>query len=199
MGEDSPQAAEVLMPENLLAACKAGDESGWERLFRERAAQVYRWAVVLGLSPACAEDAAQEVLATAARRIGSCRSEHVLTSWLYQITRRVVANKRRLAWWRKVFPVEDAVLEPAFQRTGLEGPETELTVRACLSRMEKKHVELLLLAYVEGFTKEEVAKMLSIPPGTAATRLRVAKTRFRELWNEAGGKADATHRLLVQP
>jgi RNA polymerase sigma-70 factor, ECF subfamily len=187
------------MPENLLAACKAGDENAWERLFRERAAQVYRWAVVLGLSPTCAEDAAQEVLATAARRIHTCRSEHVLCSWLYQITRRVVANKRRLAWWRRAFSVGDAPLEPAFERTDHSGPETELAVRACLSRMDKKHVELLLLAYVEGFTKEELAEMQGIPSGTVATRLRAAKAHFQEIWNKAGGEVDGTDRLLGQP
>lgn len=170
---------------SLLAACKAGDEGAWQRFFGQRAGQVYRWAVVLGSTPAGAEDVAQEVLATAARKIHTCRSEHVVVSWLYQITRRVVANRRRLAWWRRVVRVGDRQLEPAF-----EGPaDTELAVRCCLERMRKTQVELLLLAYVEGFTKEEIAGTLGMPPGTVATRLRAAKKRFRELWNEGDTQA----------
>ena len=66
----------------LLEACKAGDEAAWRRLFQERSGQIYRWAVLLGLGSADAEDASQEVLAIAARRIDTCRA--LLT------TRRVI-------------------------------------------------------------------------------------------------------------
>jgi RNA polymerase sigma-70 factor (ECF subfamily) len=178
------------MADGLLADCKAGDERAWERLFRERAGQVYRWAVTLGLSPASAEDAAQEVLATAARRIDTCRSEQALSAWLFQITRRVVANHRRLAWWRRILPVDDSQLEPAFVTRPGQSREQELTVRACLRRMRPQEVELLLLAYVEGFSKVEVARTLGVPPGTAATRMRAARRHFQELWRNAAGAAE---------
>lgn len=172
--------------ESLLAACKAGDKSAWQRFFNQRAGQVYRWAVMLGSTPASAEDVAQEVLATAARKIHTCRSEHVVVSWLYQITRRVVANRMRLAWFRRVVRLGRDELQPAFE--GIPA-ETELAVRRCLERLPRDRAELLLLAYVEGFTKDEIAETLGIPPGTVATRLRAAKTRFRELWEEGDTQA----------
>ncbi len=171
----------------LLSACKAGEPSAWRQFFEARAGQVYRWAVVLGMNPSTAEDVAQEVLATAARRIATCSSEAALTSWLYQITRRVVANKRRLAWWRRVLPVAEPEPGPAFEHVHGAGPEMEIAVRTCLKKLKKNHVEALLLAYVEGFTKEEVAAILGIPPGTVATRLRLAKLAFLQLWEETAG------------
>lgn len=167
---------------SLLEACKRGEEEAWERLFRERSGQVYRWAVLLGLGPADAEDAAQEVLATAARRIGSCRADEALGSWLYQITRRVVSNARRNAWWKRALLGLDRDIEPAFPHETDEGAERETLVRACLQSLPRAQAEVLILMEVEGYTREEVAELLGIPPGTVASRVRLAKKAFLTQW-----------------
>lgn len=175
----------------LLARCQAGDRVAFEQLFSQNAARVFRWAVLLGLSAHDAEDAAQEVLATAARRIGACAAEAALTSWLFQITRRVVANARRSAWVKRIFrPDDEADLEAAFER-GEQGPiDEELTVRKCFARLSRAHAEVLLLAEVEGYTKPEIAALLGLPEGTVASRLRLAKEAFRKTWDEAVAAAD---------
>lgn len=168
---------------DLLDACKAGDERAWERLIRERNAQVYRWAVLLGLKPAEAEDATQEVFAVAARRVETCRSEEALGSWLYQITRRVVANARRTGWWRRAVLGEDAP-QSAFGQSDPADVERELAVRACLDRLPRAQAEALVLMEVEGYTREEVAEFLGIPPGTVASRVRLARESFRKQWEK---------------
>ncbi|MEZ4463259.1 MAG: sigma factor [bacterium] len=61
------------------------------------AGRVFRWAVLRGLRAMEAEDAAQEVLAIACRRIVTAAAAFI--AWLYQITRRVVANARRKVGW----------------------------------------------------------------------------------------------------
>jgi len=167
----------------LLVACQQGDRVALERLLSQNAPRVYRWAVMLGLAAHDAEDAAQEVLATAARRIATCQSIESLPSWLFQITRRVVSNARRGAWVRRVFRRDDAELEPAFERASGD-PEEELAVRRCFRRLSPMHAEVLLLAGVEGYTVPEVAVMLGIPEGTAASRLRLARAAFQRLWEE---------------
>jgi RNA polymerase sigma-70 factor, ECF subfamily len=168
--------------ESLLQACQAGDQEAWARLFLERSGQVYRWAVFLGLSRVEAEDAAQEVLATAARRIHTCRAEEAMTSWLFQITRRVVANVRRLGFVKRIVLAEDA-LSPAFEHAGGDDAELELAIRRCLRKLTALHVEVLVLAEVEGHTREEVAALLGIPAGTVASRLRLAREAFRKQWD----------------
>lgn len=167
----------------LLERCQAGDAAAWEQLFRERSAQVYRWAVLLGLGPADAEDAAQEVFAIASRRIDTCHSEGALGSWLYQITRRVVANLRRTTWIKRVLLGGES-LQPAFG--GSESPETpkEIAIRSCLEKLPRAQAEVMVLMEIEGFTREEVADMLGLPPGTVASRLRLAKQAFRRHWQE---------------
>lgn len=167
----------------LLERCKAGDAAAWRQLFRERSGQIYRWAIFLGLGPADAEEAAQEVFATAVRRIESCQNDAALGSWLYQITRRVVANARRSGWFKRALLGDDA-LRPAFGDA--EAPETpkELAVRTCLEKLPREQAEVLVLMEVEGFTREEVADMLGLPPGTVASRARLGKKSFMRHWQE---------------
>ncbi|WP_428263067.1 RNA polymerase sigma factor [Haliangium sp.] len=170
------------MARDLVARCRADEPDGWRQLFDERAAQIYRWAVFLGLGARDAEDAAQEVLVVASRRIHTCRGDDVLTSWLYQITRRVVANTRRRRWYRVFLSNDEQQHVPAFDYAGAEGSERELDVRRCLARLPVPQRELLVLADIDGHTRPELAAMLGLPEGTVASRLRLARQAFRDHW-----------------
>lgn len=166
---------------DLLKRCQAGDETAWETLFRERSAQIYRWAILLGLRPPEAEDATQEVFAIASRRIDTCHAEEALGSWLYQITRRVVANVRRKGWWKRVLLSEEAPFG-AFDEKETSDTAKEIAIRGCLERLPRAQAEVLVLMDVEGFTREEAADMLGVPPGTVASRLRLGRKAFRTHW-----------------
>ncbi len=165
-----------------FAACREGDEAAWRRVVQSRVHAVFRWSVMLGLRAPEAEDAAQEVLWRAWKQFHKCRAPQAFDAWLYQITRRVVANMRRLVWLKRVLPTESPP-EPAFA----DGPTPaiELSVRACLGRLSRKQAEVLMLSDVEGYTRDEVAAMLGIPPGTVASRLRLARKAFRAAWEQS--------------
>jgi len=164
----------------LFTACRDGDEAAWRRVVKSRVHAVFRWSVMLGLRAPEAEDASQEVLWRAWKQFHKCRAPQAFDAWLYQITRRVVANMRRLVWLKRVLPTESPP-EPAF----VDGPAPaiELSVRACLDGLSRKQAEVLMLADVEGYTRDEVAEILGIPPGTVASRLRLARKAFRAAWN----------------
>ncbi len=170
------------MTPELFERCRMHEEAAWAELFSAYARRVFRWAVMRGLRAPEAEDAAQEVLATAHRRIAKCANARAFDAWLYQITRRVVANARRLVWWRRVLPSAHPI-EPAFEGPR-PGREVELAVRACLARLPDAQAEVLMLSDVEGYTREEVAVMVGIAPGTVASRIRLGRAAFKKLWAE---------------
>lgn len=176
---------------SLLQRCKSDDEAAWRELFRARVAQIYRWAVVLGLGPDEAEDATQDVLATAARRIHTCAAEELLTSWLYQITRRVVANRRKSRWVRRWLPGQEtydrAVDRAAFTHASAGQLTFELEARRCLERMPADLRELLVMVEIVGLTRAEAARILGLPEGTVASRLRKARALFLEHWHKGVG------------
>ena len=157
------------------------------RAFSSYAAHIYRWAVLLGLSANEAEDAAQDALATASRRIKTCQSDKALTSWLFQITRRVVANHRRKSWLKRWLPskrFDEAEPEEAFRNQQGWAREHELETRRCLRRLPPELAEVLVMFEVMGMTRTEVARLLGIPVGTVASRLRRARAAFLEQWQQ---------------
>jgi RNA polymerase sigma-70 factor (ECF subfamily) len=172
----------------LLSACREGDERAWRHFFFENADRVYRWAVLLGLSGPDAADAAQEVLATAVRRIDQCPGSDAVGAWLYQITRRIVANARRKRWLHTLFGAGGEAA-PAFEQEDAADAERSLAVRRCLERLPWAQREVLVLMDVEGHTRDEVAAMLRLPQGTVGSRLRLARAAFRKCWEATGGSS----------
>lgn len=160
-----------------LAQLRAGDRAAWQQLFSAYAGRIYRWAMLRGLSSADAEELAQETLAVAWRRIGRCRAPEALTTWLYQITRRLVANHHRKAWVRRVLLGADT---PQIAVDAL--PDDALTARRLLATLPADLAEVLILRDVEGYTRDEVASLLSLQPGTVASRLRRARAAFGAAW-----------------
>ena len=114
-----------------------------------------------------------------------CRAQYrtlaMLEAWLFQITRRIVANARRSAWVRRIFKRDGSEAQPAFEASGAD-TEQELAVRRCFAKLSPMHREVLLLAGVEGYTTPEAAKMLDVPEGTVASRLRLARAAFAREW-----------------
>jgi RNA polymerase sigma-70 factor (ECF subfamily) len=76
----------VMTPATFEAA-RAGDAAALEALMREHRAQVIRYAMRLCISPADAEDAAQEALLALSRYIGGLRELAALSSWLFAAVR----------------------------------------------------------------------------------------------------------------
>jgi RNA polymerase sigma-70 factor (ECF subfamily) len=183
------------MSSSLLERCKTGDEGAWREVVSQRARQVYRWAVLLGLHTVEAEDAAQEVLLTAARRIDSCEDEAAMTSWLYQITRRIVANHRRRGWLRRWRVGSQAMDENAFVHATSTDRVYEIEARRCLQELRREQAEVLVMIEIVGLTQEECARILGVPAGTVASRLRRARRAFVKRWNEEDAKnADGEER-----
>lgn len=173
-----------LPAEGLVEAAVAGDARAVDDLARAWLPHVYRWCHRLGGPGFDAEDAAHEVLILMCRKLHSVRDPAAFPAWLFGITRRVLANHRRRAWWKRWVP--QAVLadlpsmEPGPERT-MEARRAAEHVWSVLSAMRTTHREVLVLCDLEERSATEAAALLGIPAGTVKSRLRVARQRFRDL------------------
>jgi RNA polymerase sigma-70 factor (ECF subfamily) len=83
-----------------LDALRALEPAAVDRFYRAHAGAVLGWVIRLGGARLDADDVAHQVFEVALNRLGSFRGESSLRTWLYGITRRVVANARRKnAFW----------------------------------------------------------------------------------------------------
>lgn len=136
----------------------------------------------LGLSRADAEDATQQVFMIAARKLDDIDPDRA-RSFVYGAALRVANNARRGLRRRREVLSDETSDEP---EPDFRGPEklAELVqarqlLAQVLDEMPEKHRRLIILAELEQLEVPEIAALEGIPVGTAASRLRVAREKFR--------------------
>ncbi len=168
---------------SLVQAAQSGDRVARERLMTEALPVVIGWCNRLGGPKVDAEDAAHDALIVALTRIEGLREPDRFGSWLFGITRRVLARHRRKAWVRNWVPgaTPDAADETQDPEHDTELSELATQVQAILEQLPANQREVLVLCDVEERTDAAVAALLQLPTGTVKSRLRLARARFRKI------------------
>jgi len=169
-----------------VAGLRAGDPAAYEALYRAHAKQVLGWCIRLGGPGVDAEDAAHLVFEAAIRTSERFDGVCSPTTWLYGITRRVLANQRRRATFRRWFGLdEEREAAPDGDR------DRRRDVQRALASMRDDHREVLVLADLEERPASEVADLVGVPVGTVYSRLFAARRAFAAAWPELaeGGSA----------
>lgn len=168
------------------------DAQAVEGFYREHAATVLGWVLRLGGPRLDAEDVAHQVFEVALNRIHTFRGDSTPRTWLYGITRRVVANARRRATiWS--FLSLDALGGVA----GLGDPERSAQsegerrlVQEALEELGFALREVVVLVDLEERPATEVADLLGIPVGTVYSRIHHARKAFASALARRGVRAE---------
>ena len=148
------------------------------------------WRVLrgLGLPPADADDAAQQVFIIVARKLESITAGSA-RAFIYGAAVRTANNSRRALKRRREHASDDltGVSEP--ESLGPEQRAVMVEARALLgellAHLPDKFRRVLILAELEQLEVSEIAALECLPVGTAASRLRHARQQFRELLQAA--------------
>ncbi len=180
-------------PADVIGASQ-GDSAAWSRLARTWGPVVLRWCSFLGGHKVDPEDAAQQVFVVVWRRLDSLREPDRFPSWLFGITRRVLADQRRSAWTRRWLPgVQPDRIDnkPSPERRALQS-EISKRVGAALDRLSPKHRELIILCDLQGHTVVEASDMVGIRLNTAKSRLIRARLKFADIAGAMGLDASSS-------
>lgn len=147
------------------------------QLFEAYAGFVMRTVRRLGVSARDTEDVTQEVFMIVHRRIADLQAEVNPRSWLFGISRRVVANYLRKVRRQREDPTSDlspvASGDPAQQ---LQLTRDRALLERALDRLDADKRAVFVLSELEGLTMQEVASMVGCPVHTAYSRLYAART-----------------------
>lgn len=157
----------------LVVAAQSGDidafgllvERSWEPLVR------LSRSIVGELD---AEDAVQDGLLAAWRRLGTLSNATSFTPWLTRIVFRRCLRRTRSIW--RFLPIESAP-EPS----GGADPTADAAVWSILSRLAAQQRAVLHLTVVEGMTDSEIAFALGIKPASVRSHRRRARARLARL------------------
>jgi len=166
----------------LIAKIATGNRLAMQVLFARHHARVYRFILrLLGSEPA-AEDLTSEVFLGVWRQADRFEARSSVTTWLLAIARyKALAELRRRP--------EPAGDEAAAQASDpADDPEASFAikhrgeiVRDRLSRLSRRHREVIDLVYYHGKSVQEAAAILGVPGNTVKTRMFHARKNLSEL------------------
>jgi RNA polymerase sigma-70 factor (ECF subfamily) len=175
----SPPAAGELPSADaqLVERLRQGDTDAGHRFFRDYYPNVYRYLLWLTGRPEAAEDLSQETFVRAWRSLPTFDDRAPLRAWLHRIAHREFL--RSLRNQRSHVALDEVGEAPAACLTGwMEAVE----LRAIIRKLPVEEAEMLVLHYLEGYTSEEIARIVGAPAGTVRYRLSMARARLqREL------------------
>jgi RNA polymerase sigma-70 factor (ECF subfamily) len=136
------------------------------------------------------EDLTQEVFIQLYRKIGSFRGESQFTSWLYRLTVNQVLMSFRRAKARKEEIAEDPEAEIPTSHRNLHSVCTQvmdkIALDAALSQLPSGCRLIFTLHDIEGYSHEEIARMLGCAPGTSKSQLHRARMKLRRRLHSGG-------------
>lgn len=156
----------------------------FERLAREYATDLYRYAMWICGNDALAKDLVQETFLRAWRAIGSLKSDRAAKSWLITILRREYARtfERKVP---KFTDIETVVVTDEEELDPADRLERKL-LRNGMAALPKKYREPILLQVVMGFSCEEIAGQLGVSKSAVMTQLFRAREMLKSNLQEDG-------------
>lgn len=162
-------AREVAHARRITALFDAHYDAIWRTLRR------------LGIADADSDDAAQRVFVVAARRLDELEVGHE-GRYLYGIAVRVASELRRRAPAHREVTDDHTLAAIADDAPGPEQQLLESEARDALDQvlgaMSDDLRAVLVLVEIEGVAVADLAALLEVPVGTAASRLRRARDEF---------------------
>ncbi|MBV9552484.1 MAG: sigma-70 family RNA polymerase sigma factor [Alphaproteobacteria bacterium] len=181
--QDVRQATESpLVLQELLRKTARGDAEAFALLYRKTAGKLYAVAIRIAGRGELAEDALQECFVTIWRRAADYDpTRGAAMSWLTAIARNCTLDRLRRLGARPeghAAPVE--ALERIAAPDDSERGAQMRALRSCLDELDETPRRAVLLAYLYGLTREELATHLAVPVGTVKSWIRRSLGRLKQ-------------------
>jgi RNA polymerase sigma-70 factor, ECF subfamily len=173
--EEPDQATEA----DLIRRAQQRDMPAFARLYRDHVGRVHALCRRMTGDPTRAEELTQTVFVTLWDKLPLFRGESSFASWLHRFAVNTVlmdfrSTRRREA---RVFGTEDpAIFEtPIAPRPGLQ-----LDLEQAIAGLPPRARVVFVLHDVEGYTHEEIARLLDLETGTTKAQLHRARQLLQE-------------------
>ena len=168
----------------LLRCLQSGDQQDFTKLYDWFSGAIFgiilRWINDKG----AAENLLQDVFVKAWKNKALYdASKGRIFTWLYNITRHQCIDYLRSKAYKQS---RLAILDDIHQGL-LPARNTDMILadaiglRKLVHNLKEEYKVLVELSYFQGYTQDEIAKMLNMPLGTVKTRLRTALIQLREI------------------
>ncbi len=135
------------------------------------------------------QDIVQEVFVRVHRHLDQLKEPERFTSWVFQITRRVIIDYYR-APGRRELPVglaeefEDKGAATASETEPIGNAELSGCLRPMIARLSEEYRQAIVLVEIEGLTQKEAAARLGLSVPGMKSRVQRGRRQLKMLLNE---------------
>ncbi|HVX50042.1 MAG TPA: sigma-70 family RNA polymerase sigma factor [Chitinophagaceae bacterium] len=166
----------------LVEMLKARQQQAFSYLYDNYSGALY--AVVLSIVPdrELANDVLQEVFIKIWRQIDlydACKGR--LFTWMLNIARNASIDMVRSKGFNNSQQNRE-LTEAVYETAGSTSTNiNKIGLRKLVYQLKEDYRVLVELAYFQGYTQEEISKLMNIPLGTVKTRMRAALIQLRDI------------------
>jgi len=165
----------------LVRQCQQGDLNAFRELYELHKRRIYNIAYRIHGNHDDAQDAVQDAFVTIYKKINSYRGQAAFSTWIYRIVVNICLNKIRRSKisdrnWVELSEAENLADHARFD---LNKP-IELILEEEIKALPPGYRTVFVLREVEGFSHEEISRMLNISVGTSKSQLHRAKRLLQQ-------------------
>jgi len=177
----------------LLGRAKAGDVNAFEQLLEGYQRRIFNIAFHMVNNYEDAGDLVQEVLIRIYKSIGGFKEQASFSTWVYRITTNVCLDDIRKKKRRKVISLDEEIKfddgelvrqiksDDPSPEDQAEKNEFKKSVNRAINRLSEEHRLVIVLRDIQGFSYEEIAKVLKCPEGTVKSRINRARQNLKNV------------------
>ena len=192
----TPAESNGISDEQVIEAHRAGDAGAFASLVRRYRQELFHFLVRFLGDRAAAEDVFQDSFLQVYQSLDTFDTKRRFKPWLFTIAANKGRDFLRKRARRSAAPLsapvhehEDAQPFVDLMEANLPQPDDALSeqeqrerIRRVVEQLPDHLREILLLAYFQQFSYNEIAEVLGIPLGTVKSRLHTAVGTFAENW-----------------
>jgi RNA polymerase sigma-70 factor (ECF subfamily) len=178
----------------VVKECVEGNRDAFNILVEKYYRRIYNLAYRFVGDQEEANDLAQDIFTAAYQNLKRFRGESKFSTWLFQIATNRGKNRfkylKRRGYFANKGPIDGDEDREGLPRELpdtssnpedlLAGKEIQRIVQEAIDDLEPDHKEIVILRDIEGFSYEEIARMLDLPEGTTKSRLHRARMVVKE-------------------
>ncbi|HEX8277850.1 MAG TPA: sigma-70 family RNA polymerase sigma factor [Segetibacter sp.] len=166
----------------LVSLLKERDQPAFNYLYDHYSGSLY--AVIVSIVPdrELANDLLQEVFVKIWRQIATYdHTKGRLFTWMLNVARNASIDAVRSKIYQQSQQNRE-LTENVYSAGGSVQTDTDkIGLRKIVHNLKDEYRVLVELSYFEGYTQDEISKMLTIPLGTVKTRLRTALIQLKQV------------------
>ncbi len=166
----------------LVMLLKQRQESAFSYLYDHYSASLYSVIVSIVIDRELSNDILQEVFVKIWRQIETYdTTKGRLFTWMLNVARNASIDAVRSKNYQQNQQNRE-LTENMYEAGGSSQTNTDkIGLRKIVYKLKEEYRVLVELSYFEGFTQDEISKMLKIPLGTVKTRLRTALIQLKQV------------------